>query len=138
MTRKPSYNELENRIKELERIVSENKGAERELLESNEILKEVQKVARIGSWLFDPVTGIVKWSEELFHIFGLKPQPEPPHYEETRKMIHSDDWGLFDTAVNKAITEGIGYNLELRITRPGGEIRYVNTRDMLKKRIMGS
>jgi PAS domain S-box-containing protein len=133
MTKKPSYTELENRIKELERIVTENKRAEQELLESNRTLKEVQGVAKIGSWLYDPEAGILNWSEELFHIFGIKVQTEPPHYEENRKIIHPDDWELFDTAVNKALTDGIGYNLELRITHPSGEIRYVNARGYAEK-----
>ena len=133
MNPKPSYKALENRIKELEHIVSDNKGAEQELLESNEILKEVQSVAKIGSWLFDPVTDVVKWSEEMFHIFGLELQTEPPRYEETRRIVHPDDWELFDTTVNKAMADGIGYNLELRITRPSGEIRYINARGFAEK-----
>ena len=128
MNKKPSYTELENRIQELERIISENKGAEQELLESNRSLKEIQRVAKIGSWVYDPEKNILNWSDELFHIFGMKVQAEPPHYEENRKIIHPDDWQLFDTAVNKALTDGIGYDLELRISHPSGEIRYVNAR----------
>ncbi|MBN1834061.1 MAG: response regulator [Deltaproteobacteria bacterium] len=131
--KKPSYTELENRIKELERIVAENKGAEQELLESNRTLKEVQRVAKIGSWLYDPETEVLNWSEELYHIFGMEVKKEPPHYEENRKIIHPDDWGLFDTAVNKALTDGIGYDLELRITHPSGEIRYVHARGYVEK-----
>jgi two-component system cell cycle sensor histidine kinase/response regulator CckA len=127
MNTKPSYEDMENRIKELERIISENKGAEQELLESNRTLKEVQRVAKIGSWLYDPATNTLNWSEEMFHIFGMKPQSEPPLYTETRKIILPDDWSLFDKAVNNAIANGIDYNLELRITRPDGEIRYLNT-----------
>lgn len=62
----------------------------------------------------------------MFHIFGLEPQPEAPPYEEHRKIIHPDDWERFDNAVSRAATEDIGYDLELRITRPSGEIRYVS------------
>jgi PAS domain S-box-containing protein len=133
MAKKPSYTELENRIKELERIVSGNKGAEQELLESNRTLKDVQRVAKIGSWLYDSETDILNWSEELFHIFGLEVQAQPPDYEENRKIIHPDDWELFDTAVKKALTDGIGYNLELRITHPSGELRYVHARGYAEK-----
>ncbi len=133
MTEKPSYEELENRVKKLENIVSVNKDVEKELLESTRTLKEVQWVARIGSWLFDPVKGVVNWSDEMFNIFGRSPQSGIPSYDENRKIIHPDDWESFDKALKKAITDGTDYSLELRITLPGGEKRHINTRGHAEK-----
>jgi PAS domain S-box-containing protein len=83
--------------------------------------------------VYDPETNILNWSDELFHVFGMKVQKEPPSYEDNRRIIHPDDWELFDTAVNKALTDGIGYDLELRITHPSGEIRHVNARGYAEK-----
>ena len=108
--------------------ISERKKAENELAAINETLKEAQSFAKIGSWWYDPVTQMPTWTEEMFHIFGLEPQPEALPYDEHRKIIHPDDWERFDSAVNRSITDGIGYDLELTIIRPSGEIRYVNSR----------
>ncbi len=133
MTLKPSYTELENKIKELEHIISEDKGAKRKLLESNRTLEEIQRVAKIGSWLYDPATDALTWSEEMFHIFGINHSSQPPSNEETRKIIHPDDWFYFDTAVKRAIADGVVYDLELRIITPGGEIRHIRTRGYAEK-----
>ena len=50
---------------EREQIVEKLKQSERRLAEA-------QKVAHIGSWERDLRTNEVTWSDELFHIFGLK------------------------------------------------------------------
>ena len=104
----------------------EQKNAEAALIKSEKALKRAQHVAKIGSWWYDPVTQTAKWTEEMFHVFGMKPQPQTPNYEEYKKIIHPDDWERFDSSVSKAVNEGIGYNLELRVTYPNGEIGYVN------------
>ena len=44
------------------------------LAESEERLKMAQKIAHVGSWEYYVKEDKAIWSEELFHIFGLKPQ----------------------------------------------------------------
>lgn len=117
--------------------ITEQKITENALIETAEILKEAQRFAQIGSWRYDPATQMPTWTEEMFHIFGLEPQPEALPYEEHRKIIHPEDWNHFDESVNKAVSSGIGYNIELRITRPSGELRYVNARCEAEKNELG-
>ena len=113
--------------------ISDRKKAEKALHDINETLKEAQSVAKIGSWSYDPVTQTSTWTEEMFHIFGFEPTPLSFPYQDHRKIIYPDDWDRFDAAINRAVTEGIGYDLELRITQPNGDIRYINTRCEAKK-----
>ena len=113
--------------------ITERKQAEDALRKSENTLKIAQSVGKIGSWWYDPVTQVPTWTEEMFHIFGLEPKPVAVPYEEHRNIIHPEDWNLFDTAVTRAVTEGIGYDLELRITWPNGEIKYINAKCGLKK-----
>ncbi|MBN1906228.1 MAG: response regulator [Deltaproteobacteria bacterium] len=133
MTQKPSCKELEKRVKELEELVLKGKGIEQELVESNRLLKEVQRVARIGSWLYDPVTDVLTWSEEMYDIFGLPHQAGPPLYGDIRTLIHPDDWAPFNMAVTGALRNGTGYSLEIRIIRPSGDLRYLNIRGYAEK-----
>ena len=113
--------------------ITEHKGFEASLLESEKTLKIAQSVGKIGSWWYDPVMRTANWTEEMFRIFGLDPQPEAVPYEDHRKIIHPDDWDRFDAALTRAVTEGVGYNLELRITHPTGKIGYVNSRCIAQK-----
>jgi PAS domain S-box-containing protein len=108
--------------------ITERKKSENAVLRFAEALRDAQKNAKIGSWWYDPTTQMPTWTEEMFHIFGLEPGPQALPYNEHRKIIHPEDWNRFDAAVTRAVNEGIGYNLDLRITHPNGEVRYVNAR----------
>jgi hypothetical protein len=44
------------------------------LIESEERLKVAQRIAHVGSWEYYVKEDRAIWSEELFSIFGLKPQ----------------------------------------------------------------
>jgi len=138
MVEKPTYKKSENGAKELE--ADEHRDSklaissrENDLLDTNKILKDIQRNAEAGNWWTNLLFDTVYWSEEMFHIFGLDPQSEPPTYEENRKIIHPDDWELFDTAVNKCLSNGIDYDLEFRIFKPSGEIRYINAKGSAEK-----
>lgn len=86
-----------------------------------------QRTAQLGSWTYDPNTGMPSWTEGMFLIWGLDPAQGPPPYSEYSKYIHSDDWERFDAAVQAAVSEGTPYDLELRICRPDGDERTVIT-----------
>jgi PAS domain S-box-containing protein len=56
-----------------------------ELRES--LLRSAQRIAHLGSWVFDPVTQRVEWSEELYRIAGLEPAAEPPALQFLQEMV---------------------------------------------------
>ncbi len=43
----------------------------KELKEEELLLKEAQRIAHIGHWVFDVKSAKFRWSEEIFHIFGI-------------------------------------------------------------------
>ena len=116
------------RVLHLAKVKKDKLRAESALIKREKELTLAQKVAQLGSWSYDPLSMQPTWSDEMFKIFGLNPQNHAPHYEEHRNLIHPDDWELFDTALQRAVTDGTGYNLEIRIKRPNGEHRHINTK----------
>lgn len=59
-------------------ICHEKKRANTEepnLIEEFKLLKKAQKVAKLGSWIWDTKNGTVKWSDALFEIFDMDPTP---------------------------------------------------------------
>ncbi|MCF8131135.1 MAG: transporter substrate-binding domain-containing protein [Deltaproteobacteria bacterium] len=123
---------LQKRIKERNRELAERKRAEKALRESEERLKEIQKdlslaqqIAHIGSWNYDVKTGELQWSDELFRIYGLDPKETSLILEHSIGMIHPDDVEFAGEAFNKAVNEGLSYEIEYRIIRPDGEERFV-------------
>ncbi len=62
-------------------------------------LADSQRVARLGSWEWDIVTNKVTWSDELYRIFGLKPQESEATYDAFLNAVHPDDREKLDSAV---------------------------------------
>lgn len=107
------------------RDISDRKRSEAALQEITRKLQEAQRIAQIGNWELDVKTQKITWSEELFRIFGLEPAGGEPTFEEHLQLIHPEDRELFLETVTRAIEHGIPYQIDLRIYRPNGELRYI-------------
>lgn len=105
--------------------ITERKKAELAIKDMSAMLSEAQKIAHIGSWEYHADTGKTVWSEEEFRIFGLEPASHSPSYEEHLKMIHPDDVEMLRTMFDRALHDGAVFDLENRVVRPDGSVRYV-------------
>lgn len=98
----------------------ESKASEGELR-----LKEVESLARIGSWEFDLSSDRICWSDETFRIFGLTPGAQEPDFADILLSIHPEDALLFDRAIQQAINLREPYRIDLRITCPDGKQKHI-------------
>ena len=106
--------------------ITEHKLAEEKLQQSENLLKEAQSVAHIGHWELDPEIGIPVWSDEIFSIFGLKPQEGEPSFTDHEFHVHLDDWPILKSSVTEASLNGTSFNINFRITQPEGKIKWMN------------
>jgi len=103
---------------------------ENTLRKSEELLARSQQIAHIGSWNLDLRTNHLTWTDEVYRIFGIRPQEFTATYEAFLNAVHPDD----RMAVNEAYTSSIReerdeYVIEHRIVRRDtGEIRTVHER----------
>ncbi len=107
--------------------------AERALLESEAKLKAAQRLANIGYWERDLITGRITWSEQTCRIWGQQPAGCILNQAEMEKMIHPDDRPIQRQALADAIAISRPYDVEYRIIRPDGEIRFLHIRDDIEK-----
>lgn len=91
-------------------------------------LAEAQKVAQVGSWEFDLTTRTVTWSDELFRICGLEPQPAAPNRPESLQLIHPDDVEGVLQAVERGIQQAEPFEIDYRLVRRDGQIRCVHAK----------
>ena len=107
--------------------IGEDKLIAKLLLEKiqNELL-EAQKLAHIGSWVFNPLTKISEWSVEMFNIWGLDSKKGAPEYASIVERIHSEDVELFTHSLATASSLGTPYNIEFRIYSPKGEHKNIS------------
>jgi signal transduction histidine kinase len=93
-----------------------------ELCRSAADLAEAQRVARIGSWRFDPVRDEVRWSDELYRIFDVDPGEFSGDYAGFLRRVHPDDRDRVRRVNSEARAGKEHFEVEYRIlTRAGAE-----------------
>ena len=108
--------------------ITARKKIEADLQESAKRLKKAQEIAHLGSWELDVDGNILTWSDEVYRIFGLRPQEFRATYEAFLEVVHPDDRPAVNAAYSGSLREGRdAYEIEHRIVRRStGEIRYVH------------
>jgi PAS domain S-box-containing protein len=107
--------------------ITDRKKYEEKLEENTQALKEAQRVAQIGNWAWDLVTGAVNWSDQVFAIHRLSKDKGVPDLEQLLSFYHPDDVPALQAAIQAAVGQAVPYNLDLRIMDPlSHEIIYVN------------
>jgi PAS domain S-box-containing protein len=89
---------------------------------------EAQHVAHVGSWDWDIAADRVTWSDELFRIYGLKPQSQEVTFEFYVERVHPDDRDFVRETVERAYGEGGPFVFDHRIVLPEGAIRWTQSR----------
>ncbi|MEJ7653314.1 MAG: PAS domain-containing protein [Chloroflexia bacterium] len=106
--------------------ITERKLAEEALLRSEANLASAQRIAHLGSWDWNVVTGQEHWSDEVYRIFGFSPRALTPSYELFMQSVHPDDREYVREADRAALIDGADYDIEFRVVRPDGEVRFVH------------
>ncbi len=104
------------------RDITERKRAEEAIRESESSLAEAQKLSRIGSWQWDMISNKVKWSDEMYRVFGISPYNYDGKPESLLKVIHPDDIEKYVNAMNTNLSGGRSPDLEYRVIHKDGEV----------------
>ncbi len=125
---RPEDIELMEAVTRLVAMAMSRVETERALRENELRLKRSQEIAHLGSWELDVVNDRLTWSDEVYRIFGLRPQEFDATYEAFLERVHPDDRAAVDAAYSGSIREGRDtYEIEHRVLRrSSGEIRYVH------------
>ena len=105
--------------------ITERKKAEQVLKRSQRNLAEAQRQSHIGSFEFDCQAGCLEWSEEMFHICGVKHEDFQGKEQDFLSRIHPDDF----EKVMKRRKEGLEVQgpleFRFRIVCPNGETKFI-------------
>jgi len=78
----------------------------------------------MGSWDFNLATDAWFWDEGQSHIFGVDHASFVPTSENVKKGLHPDDIDKIRGQIEKLTPDNATCELEFRIVRPTGEIRW--------------
>jgi PAS domain S-box-containing protein len=94
--------------------------------ESEAMLDQAQRLARLGSWELDVDTGLLAWSQALYDLFeretGLGPIPP----DEFRLDVSPLDCAHYDASMQRAFHQHLPTDVEFRYLAPDGRTRWIS------------
>ncbi|WP_448563573.1 PAS domain-containing protein [Thalassotalea ganghwensis] len=105
--------------------ISELKKTQADLDESNLRLRESVKAANVGIFDWNFLTDTLFWDEQMYHIYGHPPSKSLNTVSLWENALHPDDKEQATKSLTKAIATGENYDMEFRIIRPNGQVRFI-------------
>jgi diguanylate cyclase (GGDEF)-like protein/PAS domain S-box-containing protein len=103
--------------------VSDLQQAVHALAEERRRMEEVERVAGIGSWEFDPRSGETVWSQGHYDLLGLQPGSVRPGADAVLDVVHPDDRAKLAAYWEEHRATGATIDIEYRVVWPSGELR---------------
>jgi PAS domain S-box-containing protein len=90
-------------------------------------LAESQRIAKLGSWEWNLVTGERWWSDECYRIYDVSPDIASVHTDTWLAMVHADDRPMVKTLIETVMENPRPYTYRCRLVRADGTVRIVQT-----------
>ena len=91
------------------------------------LLREAQALAHVGSWQLDVASREVTFSDEGYRITGTAPDGTPGSLDALLKYMTPESRPVLRDAIERALSAGDGYNLDVEVQRPDGGRRWIRT-----------
>lgn len=102
--------------------VTEQRRLDRQLHEEQRKLQDAQRLARLGTWEWDPATNDARLSTMLYELVQLKPDAAVD-YACLLDRVHVDDQERVDRALRSLADDHQPMELETRYIRADGAVR---------------
>lgn len=118
----------------LHRDITQRREAEQKLRQSEANLAAAQRIARFGSveldllHLNEPEKFPMRWSDEVFRIFGYGPGGVEMSRQTFFSLVHPEERERVLKALTSAIQKAEPYTLDFRIIRADGAVRNIHER----------
>ncbi|BDI28440.1 hypothetical protein CCAX7_004910 [Capsulimonas corticalis] len=119
--------ELQRQIVVQKQLIEERAATQAAMERSEMRLREAQRLARIGSWEYDVVTGRISWSEQLFTLLELDRAEGEPSPEKLRTFYHPDDVAMQAELAKQSIEDGQPFEFDIRVMRRDGSPRWMHS-----------
>ena len=96
------------------------------LMRLDEVLSEVERVTHTGTWTWDVTGDTVRWSSQLYALFGLRRDQLEPSFAGYLDRIHPDDRADVEAAIIRTFESGEAFELDHRVVTPDDEVRWLH------------
>ena len=106
--------------------IAQRKVREQQLRKTQWLLNRTGELANVGGWELDLVDNNLIWSDQTCKIHGIKPGSELS-LDEALNFYAPQARPMINAAMEKAVVDGIGWDLELPLIRADGGQVWVRT-----------
>lgn len=114
-------------------IITEKVALEEADKKQKALLQQAEILASLGHWSVDVANQKVFWSDEIYRIHGVIKGEYTPTLQSAIDFYHPDDIATLEQCMNDAMTNGAGWEVKLRIVRPSGEVRHVQSKALIQR-----
>lgn len=93
-----------------------------------QIFADTEHLARLGAWEWEFPSGKVYWSAGIFYVFGLTRETFDGTFATLLALAHPEDRAKVLHSKEQALLHGTPFEIEYRIIRPDGGLRYLMCR----------
>ena len=119
---------LARNIAVIRRMKNEMAGLHKQnetLSAKTELLSLAERISNLGTWELFPGSKTVRWSEELYHIYGFKDKGIELSAELNEQVIAPEYRDKVAKELRSAISNQTTFAVEYQIIQPDGTRRYV-------------
>jgi PAS domain S-box-containing protein len=131
MTDKPTYEELERRIQELEQAEAKRKRMAEALQRSEALLNATEQLSKVGGWEWNIEKQSMFWTNEVYRIHEFEPseftQSSTEHIERGVECYDIEDRPVIMAAFRRCAEKGQAYDLEFPFTTAMGRRIWIRT-----------
>ena len=115
-------------ILEINTDITEQRASEEALRRSGAALRESQRLAKVGSWEWEPVADVVTWSPEMYRIAGRDPSGPSYRHADSAELFTPEGIALLEPLIAAALQSGEPYEIELELIGGDGISRWITAR----------
>lgn len=112
-------------IRDRVRSSIERQRTRAELRRQRDFLERTQRRASVGGWEYTPARGHLRWTEQVYDIYGVPAEFEPT-IEGSLEYVHTEDQGTLRTAMSDLLRRQTPYALDLRLVTPDETVKWVH------------
>ncbi len=114
------------------RDITDNKLLAETLRQREATLARAERTARLGTWRWTRHPDEVVWSDEIYRIFGIDPDHQPPdrprepmNYRQLMAREGPPSMRRLIEAFDRAVRFGEPYSLDMEVPRPDGTVEWI-------------
>jgi two-component system sensor histidine kinase/response regulator len=111
---------LDQADQSMRQMLEDSRHAEQQAQENNKVLREAERLARIGHWSLDIASGQMSSSDMLSVMYGIEPSGVLVTVSELQERMTQESFQRVGEAIARCISTGESYGMEIEHRRIDG------------------